>query len=657
MPDKKELSAIDIIYDQINNVLGGTNGDQMLCLTIPGTVLDKKTFEYDTRFEKPFKVAANESRLANKLFDVTKVTGSDNGRQLSRQFLSALDMLSPKINSQLMDTKDDLRGMLKLPATYKVDQSNTVESTLQEAFYYMYGEYVKEKQLWAEKQNEKRKELEEQYPGTSDETQMQRQEAFLNWYQTVAETYIAKIDVKRGQILSFFSPNDMNVIEDILSSGNGTELEEARKSVENAKRFDPNGDYISPVTIQPNDWFECLDSNMGFIDMLQTSDVYSMEYSSLQSKRRALLHKISLFEKNNKGGDLEKLITELNGLENDMVTAENSLNACFAENTSIVLNGVIDLIGDETSDLLSLETLFNQLNVKKLVNPVMLKSFEDAYVNTAKITSSYVDLSTKIAEKSRELIASKSSNFTHELKESYQQLDAINEEIENVKDKLRMALAKESNPNNKVDLFPDAYKKRFMEVLIKTNMSQVNAFSNNAHSACDSSYGTNFLFGSVKTDNSSSSSISQLDTSSSNMDIEISFLATKISIVRNWFNPDVFLLSRDIYRSSNAVISTKTIDTESQANSLFPCYPTSFVIAKDVTIRFSSAEESDSTIHATITEHASKGGGFLCFSGRSSSSSSSQSDSSVATRDSNGVTIKLPGPQIIGYYLQIVPED
>ena len=45
MPDEKELSAIDIIYDQINNVLGGTNGEQMLCLTIPGTVLDKKTFE------------------------------------------------------------------------------------------------------------------------------------------------------------------------------------------------------------------------------------------------------------------------------------------------------------------------------------------------------------------------------------------------------------------------------------------------------------------------------------------------------------------------------------------------------------------------------------------------------------------------------------
>lgn len=336
MPNKKELSAIDIICDQINNVLGDTNGEQMLCLTIPGTILDKKTFEYDSRFEKPLKVAANESRLANKLFDVTKVTGSDNGRQL---------------------------------ATYKVNQANTVGGTFQSAFYYMYGEYIKEKQLWAEKQNEKRKELVEQYPGTSDEAQMQRQEAFLNWYQTVAEIHMTKIDEKKGQILSFLSPNDIKVIDGILSCESATALEEARENLENAKRFEPN-----------------------------------------------------------------------------------------------------------------------------------------------------------------------------------------------------------------------TYEKRFQEVLIKTNMSQV-------------------------------------DTSSSNIDVEISFLATKVSIARNWLNP------------------------------------TAFVIAKDVTIRFSSAEESDFAIYTAITERASKDGGFLCFSVRSLSSCSSESDSSVVTRESNGVTIKIPVPQIIGYYLQIMPED
>lgn len=326
-------SSIEQIYDAINNVLGGTNPHQMLCLTIPGTVLDKESYVYDTQFEKPINVPANESRLANKLFDVTKVAGSDNGRQLSSQFVSALDTLTPKVNTKLMVAKDQIRKMLKMPVTYKLEDGTAIEGTLQEAFYYMYGEYVKEKQIWADKQNEKKAELEDKYPGKSNEARLQREEEFLNWYQTVAETYLLQIQVKRGKILAFFSPNDMKILEEILSSGTSAELEEAREQVEHAKKFDPNCGYVSPVTLQPADWFESLNNNMGFIDLLQSSDAST----------------------------------------NDYVTASKNL-----------------------------------------------------------------------AARARELIDSKFSDYTAELKDSYLQLETINEEIEDVKNKLKMALAKES---------------------------------------------------------------------------------------------------------------------------------------------------------------------------------------------------------------------
>ena len=326
-------SSIEQIYDAINNVLGGTNPQQMLCLTIPGTVLDKESYVYDTRFEKPINVPANESRLANKLFDVTKVAGSDNGRQLSSQFVSALDTLTPKVNTKLMVAKYQIREMLKMPVTYKLEDDTAIEGTLQEAFYYMYGEYVKEKQIWADKQNEKKAELEDKYPGKSDEARLQREEEFLNWYQTVAETYLLQIQVKREKILAFFSPNDMKILEGILSSGSGAELEEAREQVEHAKKFDPDCGYVYPVTLQPADWFESLNSNMGFIDLLQSSDAST----------------------------------------NDYVTASKNL-----------------------------------------------------------------------AARARELIDSKSSDYTAELKDSYLQLETINEEIEDVKNKQKMALAKES---------------------------------------------------------------------------------------------------------------------------------------------------------------------------------------------------------------------
>ena len=660
-------SSIEQIYDAINDVLGGTDPQQMLCLTIPGTVLDKESYVYDTRFEKPIKVAANESRLTNKLFDVTKVAGSDNGRQLSSQFVSALDTLTPKVNTKLMEAKDQIREMLKMPVTYKLEDGTAVEGTLQEAFYYMYGEYVKEKQIWADKQNEKKAELEDKYPGKSDEARLQREEEFLNWYQTVAETYLLQIQVKRGKILAFFSPNDMKILEGILSSGSGAELEEAREQVENAKKFDPDGGYVYPVTLQPADWFESLNSSMGFIDLLQSSDAYAMQYSTLQSKRRAITRKISMFEMRNKSESLQGALKALKDAETAMAANEKNLTATYAKGANIVINGIVDLLpttgenvnttANQEANKLLLTTFANQLNLKGLLSPESLSNFNDAYIQSDASTNDYVTASKNLAACARELIDSKSSDYTAELKDSYLQLETINEEIEDVKSKLKMALTKESENDPNVAMFPDAYEKRFQEILIHTDMSRATSSTSKSSSSTSSSGGAGFLFGGYKSESGSSSSVDATALASSNMTIDIGFLATKVSIVRNWFNPGVFLLSKDMFRSSSTKISDGSKDAEAQKNNLFPCYPTAFVIAKDVTIRFSSEDTKDSSIKTALESHASRGGGFLGFSGRKSTSSSSSSSNTSSSSDSKGVTIKIPGPQIIGYYLQIVPAD
>ena len=659
--EQNTKSSIEQIYDAINDALGGTDPQQMLCLTIPGTVLDKDFYVYDTRFEKPIKVAANESRLTNKLFDVTKVAGSDNGRQLSRQFVSALDTLTPKVNTKLMEAKDQIREMLKMPVTYKLEDGTAIEGTLQEAFYYMYGEYVKEKQIWADKQNEKKAELEDKYPGKSDEARLQREEEFLNWYQTVAEAYLLQIQVKRGKTLAFFSPNDMKILEGILSSGSGAELEEAREQVENAKKFDPDGGYVYPVTLQPTDWFESLNSNMGFIDLLQSSDAYAMQYSTLQSKRRAITRKISMFELRNKNETLQNALKSLKDAEAAMAANEKNLTATYANGANIVLNGIIDLLPttgenidtdpNQKSNNLLLNIFANQLNLKGLLSSEGLKGFNNAYIQSDVSTNDYVTASKNLAACARELIDSKSSDYTAELKDSYLQLETINEEIEDIKSKLKMALAKESENEPNVAMFPDAYEKRFQEILIHTDMSRATSST----SKSSSSGGVGFLFGGYKSESGFSSSVDATALASSEITIDIGFLATKVSIVRNWFNPGVFLLSKDMFRSSSTKISDGSKDAEAQKNNLFPCYPTAFVIAKDVTIRFSSKETIDSSIQTALESHASRGGGFLGFSGRKSTSSSSSNTSSSS--DSKGITIKIPGPQIIGYYLQIVPAD
>ncbi len=90
---------------------------------------------------------------------------------------------------------------------------------------------------------------------------------------------------------------------------------------------------------------------------------------------------------------------------------------------------------------------------------------------------------------------------------------------------------------------------------------------------------------------------------------------------------------------------------------VFPCYPTSFVIAKDVTIKFSSQSAMSSSFAKSVEDHSSRGGGFFIFGGSSSSSSSSSESSSSATSTAHSVTVRFTSPQIIGYYMEAVPAD
>mmetsp|Transcript_12806 Transcript_12806/g.19213 ORF Transcript_12806/g.19213 Transcript_12806/m.19213 type:complete len:96 (-) Transcript_12806:179-466(-) len=58
-----------------------------------------------------------------------------------------------------------------------------------------------------------------------------------------------------------------------------------------------------------------------------------------------------------------------------------------------------------------------------------------------------------------------------------------------------------------------------------------------------------------------------------------------------------------------------------------------------------------------LKENSSSSGGFLCFTASSSSSSSEHSESSYSSTTADGMIIRIPGPQILGWYLQKVDPD
>jgi hypothetical protein len=70
----------------------------------------------------------------------------------------------------------------------------------EQVFYRLYEDYVGEKLAWEKEQADQRNALEALYPGNSQDSNQKRQEAYLAWYETVAEARMQAVDEKLDRV-------------------------------------------------------------------------------------------------------------------------------------------------------------------------------------------------------------------------------------------------------------------------------------------------------------------------------------------------------------------------------------------------------------------------------------------------------------------------
>ena len=335
---------IDLLYNQIESVIGGENPNQFLCLTLPGQALTAKDFAYDYKnnAEKGPMVEANESRLANKLFDPCRVTGGDNGMTLPYQYRSALDTLTPKLNEKIAKAKNQLRELLLTPYPYDFGDENTKSYTLQEVFYRLYDDYVAAERTWSEKQNKKKEALRNIYPDTSEENNIHYNNEYLQWYETVARGESLALNEKRAKVLSVFSPNDMDILNGVLDSGSGAELEQAREILENIQRQTPNGGIVYPVKFNPTNWFELLNTSFIPSDLLDSPESLAMRLRNLSARRITLSSQISnltnLINEEDRSKELEKNKNDAKNARDALNEAQNELISSYGEGVKTVID-------------------------------------------------------------------------------------------------------------------------------------------------------------------------------------------------------------------------------------------------------------------------------------------------------------------------------
>lgn len=666
-------SFADQLYDKITSVIGGNNPNQFFCMSLPGMQIDKSLYSYDIENNqpKPPLVEANESKLVNRLFDACKMTGSDNGRHLQTQYKSALDMLTPQLNGKLFDAKSKLRKVLMTPYPYNFGEGLTTGFTLQQVFYRLYGDYVDAKQVWAKVQLEKKIELDAKYPGETKDSNRNKQNDYLDWYETTAESQLLKVQEKLGKVLNVFSPGDMEIITGILDSGAGREIAEARQTLANVQKLNPDGGYVYPVTLYPENWFNLLDTSFTPIDLLESPTALAQQLSVLMVQRSNLAMTIDSFL--NILPDpamLTDLKAKQENAEKALQEAKDAVAKVYSDITSDTLKLVIDIIGrsnDKDKGTALAGTTSRILNI----DPDKAKNIITALAGNAsrcmKAQDDLIAAAQNATDRALEYFQQKNLlQYKQMLLPLQTQLARTESDIADIRQQIGLStvMQQANKPKDGSDVTPNVVPDHFAQVLIESTMASVRQSSSNATSASASSSHSSFFFGGYSSSRSHRESVDSSQSETSNIKIQIGMSIAKVGIGREWFNPGVFLLTKDMYNTSSKKISPNSKGKPFQKERFdamndcaFPCFPVAFIIARDVTIKFSSDTSMSNSFAQSVEDHSSSGGGFFIFGGNSSSSSNSSRSNSCATSSANSVTVRFTSPQILGYYLEATPAD
>lgn len=214
----------------------------------------------------------------------------------------------------------------------------------------------------------------------------------------------------------------------------------------------------------------------------------------------------------------------------------------------------------------------------------------------------------------------------------------------------------------------------FSDVVLKITDSNDSSSTSSASQASASKWGVSLWFASASGSSSQSSASSQQRSDFFNQEMEIGFRVAKVSFDRGgWFNPQLFKMSYAFTRLADIFVSPgKTVDdikgkSQTELSTMFkdkngnayilPAFPIAVAIVKDVTIKVKKSSMTSSSAKSVVENASSSSGGFLCFSVSSSSSSKNSSESVMHGAHGEYYYIRIPGPQVIGYFLQMVPQD
>lgn len=665
----EEKHIIDEIYDKIVDLFGNPN--QLFCMEFPGRVLNESLYAFKTdsifsEITKPQPVVEEEFRMTDDLFDVGQITGGPMGKKLSSTYELALNMLVPKYYALPDFNKDQetIRSWL-LGEVEEEIEGKVVKCTRMQLYQKLNNIYQTAKAKW---EDEKTKRLS---IAMKDENPHEALDEYSRWLAREAPVMEAKLDAMFEELVVrgyYHKVRTLLGYLDIASENEELEQTKARLRATSMSSLDES-ETIYPVQLEPVDWFAGLNTDFTPQDLL-------LDPEFIEDK---------LFEKEQELDDLESQYASLEAahtgdekeLQEEVDKAQKAYDEAQTEMIKNFSNATITAVqmyfehrkqkGEEPS----LDD-FKKSEEGKKGGPLSQEEWD----KIKELQNKTIDNQRELISSSRALANLQAAKAAAEATDAKQALivlksriDVVSSEVKHLK-AILYSNANRGQGKEGDDTLPSGMPPagKFMDVTFSFSTSQLKKKSDLETGSSQTSWGVDLLFGSA----GGSKSKAWSNFSDENMDnsqtLDMGFRVTKVTIDRGgWFDPEFFGLSKSMFSfyPENKVslgkpsdLTSFSADTLKKYNStLLPAYPVAFVIAKDVTIKFKAHKDSTENVKNILDSQSSIGGGFLCFSASHSESSHKTSMAFYHSVEDQMVTIKIPGPQILGWFLEFIPED
>ncbi|XP_071960372.1 uncharacterized protein [Antedon mediterranea] len=599
--------------------------EHRLTMIVPGKVLNQADYDpalnlanYQDGDEIPASTVENEFRLADVIPDVT-LTGGDTSRRLSLIYKRILNYLVPNepvVSEALQQRRKTAENYLLEEVKDPVTQDT--KSRLQQFRHY--------RQLYYTAKDNLERELEEKKESTDiKEYRTWFTRHFTNLNNIVESTYLDWL------LIGFKNPVE-DAITLLDTSNSAIELEASKVSLRASETTSiDRTSLIYPVTMTPSNWYGYLK----YRELKKSRSQLMIELVELEKRKLDFESGVDVQRYYGEQGRTEKaginITAEKIQLKEKQTALEKTKFNCRER----------DLWFDDCADLTSATGAYN-----------------DEYNDWRNKETKY--LRYDILDRNEGALVPFLQN----------QIDQINADIALIKDEIDAAalVTEEENEIYSEQIAEDnEYESKWTTVEFTSKSSQTDessiATTSSFSTSASAGYSGWFFGVSASASHSESHSYANSKTSFKSLEMSGSIKILRVSIDRGWFNPSIFANAAIGVTDPTIAISPGPVSNLEDIGDAYelPVYSTGLLLVKDVRIRLQGLDYStESTIiQSSSSTSGGVGGsyyGLFGLSVQSSSSRSSDSASFYAESNEDGLTIVIPGAQILGYYNDVTPK-